>query len=308
MERQAVDKLALEYFSNYFGDNLNEDTSDEDIMEAVYDLIDLTEAVLEAISGEEYLNEISPEMAARAFGARSYRTYLNPSEHGAKQSGKNFEHMRRRADAAGAQPDDMTKHFEKGAEGEKKKSPLFRIQQTAGDKKGGRALKLLKRIRKHTNLPPTIDQVRPWTRELGEMKTFTQYLNEISLSLARKAEGMRAVRTISNPSDKGIEQTAKNQFYGDQKNQRLKRSGLVDAGDLALVNDVNRNLGAATELKNLLTKSPYRAKQAKRSMSDPRASRDFNRRVQLKKMSMLRRRIAPRQHTIPKWHWDYSDL
>ena len=43
-----INEAVLEYFSNYFGDNLNEDTSDEDIMQAVYDLIDLTEAVLEA--------------------------------------------------------------------------------------------------------------------------------------------------------------------------------------------------------------------------------------------------------------------
>ena len=43
-----INEAVLEYFSNYFGDNLNEDTSDEDIMQAVYDLIDLTEAVMEA--------------------------------------------------------------------------------------------------------------------------------------------------------------------------------------------------------------------------------------------------------------------
>jgi len=43
-----AESTVIEYFENYFGDNLNEDTSDEDIMEAVYDLIDLTEAVLEA--------------------------------------------------------------------------------------------------------------------------------------------------------------------------------------------------------------------------------------------------------------------
>ena len=43
-------ELALEYFENYFGDSLNESVSDEDIMEAVYDLIDLTEAVLDAVS------------------------------------------------------------------------------------------------------------------------------------------------------------------------------------------------------------------------------------------------------------------
>jgi len=46
VEYDEVDSMVLEYFDNYFGDNLNEDTSDEDIMNAVYDLIDLTEAVL----------------------------------------------------------------------------------------------------------------------------------------------------------------------------------------------------------------------------------------------------------------------
>ena len=48
-EINEVDKLALEYFNNYFGDNLTEDTSDEDIMEAVYDLINLTEVVLSSV-------------------------------------------------------------------------------------------------------------------------------------------------------------------------------------------------------------------------------------------------------------------
>ena len=49
VEYDEVEPMVLEYFENYFGDNLNEDTFTEDIMEAVYDLIDLTEAVLEAV-------------------------------------------------------------------------------------------------------------------------------------------------------------------------------------------------------------------------------------------------------------------
>jgi|15BtaG_2_1085339.scaffolds.fasta_scaffold11302_2 hypothetical protein len=53
VEYDEVDSMVLEYFETYFGDNLNEDTSDEDIIEAVYDLIDLTEAVCEAISLDE---------------------------------------------------------------------------------------------------------------------------------------------------------------------------------------------------------------------------------------------------------------
>jgi hypothetical protein len=49
VEYDEVDSMVLEYFSNYFGDNLTEDTSNEQIMEAVYDLIDLAEAVCDAV-------------------------------------------------------------------------------------------------------------------------------------------------------------------------------------------------------------------------------------------------------------------
>ena len=53
VEYNEVDSRVLEYFSNYFGDNLNEDTSDEDIMQAVHDLIDLAEAVCDAVGLDE---------------------------------------------------------------------------------------------------------------------------------------------------------------------------------------------------------------------------------------------------------------
>ena len=48
-----ISDMVLEYFENYFGDNLNEDISDEDIMNAVYDLVDLTEAVCDAVGLDE---------------------------------------------------------------------------------------------------------------------------------------------------------------------------------------------------------------------------------------------------------------
>jgi len=54
VKKESVE-LALEYFENYFDGQLNESTSDEDIMEAVYGLVGLTEAVLEAISPEELI-------------------------------------------------------------------------------------------------------------------------------------------------------------------------------------------------------------------------------------------------------------
>jgi hypothetical protein len=45
-----MEQEVLEYFEAYFGDALNESTSDEDIIDAVYDLVALTEAVLEAVT------------------------------------------------------------------------------------------------------------------------------------------------------------------------------------------------------------------------------------------------------------------
>jgi len=47
-----MEQEVLEYFEAYFGGQLNESTTDEDIIDAVYDLIDLTEAVLEAVGLE----------------------------------------------------------------------------------------------------------------------------------------------------------------------------------------------------------------------------------------------------------------
>ena len=44
-----MEQEVLEYFEAYFDGQLNESTSDEDIIDAVYDLVDLTEAVLEAV-------------------------------------------------------------------------------------------------------------------------------------------------------------------------------------------------------------------------------------------------------------------
>lgn len=43
-----MQEAVQEYFNNYFDGNLSESTTNEEIMEAVYDLIDLTNAVMEA--------------------------------------------------------------------------------------------------------------------------------------------------------------------------------------------------------------------------------------------------------------------
>ena len=52
-ESVEIPDSVLEYFENYFGDELNEDTSDEDIMEAVESLVDLCDAVCDAIGLDE---------------------------------------------------------------------------------------------------------------------------------------------------------------------------------------------------------------------------------------------------------------
>jgi len=57
--------MVFEYFSNYFGDNLNEDTSDEDIMEAVYDLVELCEAVCDAVGIDEAFTRHASSDASR---------------------------------------------------------------------------------------------------------------------------------------------------------------------------------------------------------------------------------------------------
>ena len=51
-----MQEQVLEYFEAYFGGTLNESISDEDIMDAVYDLVDLTEAVSRVVLGEGIFN------------------------------------------------------------------------------------------------------------------------------------------------------------------------------------------------------------------------------------------------------------
>ena len=50
-----MQEQVYEYFNNYFDGTLNESTTNAEIMDAVYDLVYLTEAVLEAISPEDKL-------------------------------------------------------------------------------------------------------------------------------------------------------------------------------------------------------------------------------------------------------------
>ena len=88
VEYDEVDSMVLEYFDNYFGDNLNEDTSDEDIMQAVHDLIDLAEAVCDAVGlDEKIIKPFSkvvrhPGKRAGATIERTPNTWEDPSSRG----------------------------------------------------------------------------------------------------------------------------------------------------------------------------------------------------------------------------------
>ena len=60
--------MVLEYFDNYFGDNLNEDTSNEEIMEAVEELIELCNVVCEAVGLQELKTSTLQRYVKKAVG------------------------------------------------------------------------------------------------------------------------------------------------------------------------------------------------------------------------------------------------
>tara|TARA_R110000824_G_scaffold121533_1_gene277660 strand:- start:619 stop:816 length:198 start_codon:yes stop_codon:yes gene_type:complete len=53
IRNKNMEEAVMEYFNNYFEGNLTEDTSDDEIMEAVMALVSLTEAVLETVGPTE---------------------------------------------------------------------------------------------------------------------------------------------------------------------------------------------------------------------------------------------------------------
>jgi hypothetical protein len=77
-----IPECVQQYFENCFGDNLNEDTSDEDIIKAVEDLVDLCEAVCDAVG----IDEAFPRVASFKKGD-TFR-YPGPSEPSLGPDGK----------------------------------------------------------------------------------------------------------------------------------------------------------------------------------------------------------------------------
>jgi len=83
VEEEEVEEAVLQYFDNYFGDELNEDTSDEDIMEAVYDLIELRDAVCEAVGLEPKKNLTIDEKFMSPI--KAFKTLRNTTGKGGKK-------------------------------------------------------------------------------------------------------------------------------------------------------------------------------------------------------------------------------
>ena len=75
------EQVALEYFENYFGDSLNENTSDEDILTAVEELVELCNDVCDAVGLEEaFPREVSTGPGYRAVREPASKSgYLTPS-------------------------------------------------------------------------------------------------------------------------------------------------------------------------------------------------------------------------------------
>ena len=94
VEYDEVESMVLEYFENYFGGTLNESISDEDIMEAVYDLVDLCEAVCEEVGLDE--KKLSyKEKVARVAGDASAQAAVSSQEGDPEQTDADRERIRK---------------------------------------------------------------------------------------------------------------------------------------------------------------------------------------------------------------------
>ena len=78
---------------------------------------------------EDTLDEISPQVAARAYGARSMRTKVNPSDVGRQKTMDAYKRYTKRRMQAGLLPDELIKDYHSGENKELLKTPDYRIDQ-----------------------------------------------------------------------------------------------------------------------------------------------------------------------------------
>jgi len=107
MTEQQIPECVQQYFENYFGDNLTEDTTDDDILEAVYDLVELCEAVVDAVGLSE--SSAARKAHTRKLGGYKYGTGPKSEQGGAKHKGK---------PAKGADQEDAVYHARDRGQGE----------------------------------------------------------------------------------------------------------------------------------------------------------------------------------------------
>ena len=77
----------------------------------------------------QLINEISPQVAARAYGARSMRTKVNPSEHGRQKEMDAYRRYTKRRQGAGLTPDELWPDYKSGESKELLKTPDYRIDK-----------------------------------------------------------------------------------------------------------------------------------------------------------------------------------
>ena len=98
-----IPECVQQYFENYFGDNLTEDTDDEDIIKAVEDLVDLCEAVCDAVGLDE--STAARKAETRKKGKYKYGTGPKPYSGSPEGAGASEEDKVYRARAEKGQGD-----------------------------------------------------------------------------------------------------------------------------------------------------------------------------------------------------------
>ena len=104
-----IPECVQQYFENYFGDNLTEDTDDEDIIKAVEDLVDLCEAVCDAVGLDESTAERKAETRKKGdyeygTGRKSKKAYKREFKAGLKRANREGDDVVADQKGAGRNP------------------------------------------------------------------------------------------------------------------------------------------------------------------------------------------------------------
>ena len=111
------------------------------------------------------------------------------------------------------------------------------------------------------------------------MKTYTQLLNELTLGTKIRAQQARLIRTWGNPSQRGIDQSAKNMHRAHKHAKKL-----IDAGDISpetakVIYDKHSEIATNKEMKRAKA-NPYRHQQLIKNVKDDKTRENIRVRVQ----------------------------